>query len=114
MIICSQTFFDRSKYHIHHCQRQQHHIRATLSDYGGTLIWIKIIACELGNFHSHGEQKRFMGEEFTVMLLCFLKELSANDGITWTNIEYAEDSHSIHVDFTNYLEILQPDDMGVR
>ena len=39
-----------------------------------------------------------MGEEFTVMLLCFLKELSANDGITWTNIEYAEGLHSIHVD----------------
>ena len=53
-----------------------------------------------------------MGEEFTVMLLCFLKELSAKDGITWTNIEYAEDSHSIHVDFTNYLQIVQPDDMG--
>ena len=55
-----------------------------------------------------------MGEESTVMLLCFLKELSANDGITWTNIEYTEDLHSIHVDFTNYLEILQPDNMGFR
>ena len=53
-----------------------------------------------------------MGEEFAVMLLCFFKELSANDGITWTNIEYAGDSHSIHVDFKNYLPILQPDDMG--
>ena len=73
-------------------------LRATLSDYGNDLIWIKTISCELRNFNSYGEQNRFMGEEFTVMLLCFLKELSANDGITWTNIECAEGWHSIHVD----------------
>ena len=55
-----------------------------------------------------------MGEEFTVMLLCFLKESSANDGITWTNIEYAEDLHSIHVDFTFSLQMPRPDNMGFR
>ena len=55
-----------------------------------------------------------MGEEFTVMLLCFLKESSANDGITWTNIEYAEDLHSIHVDLRYYLQMPQPDNMGFR
>ena len=73
-----------------------------------------VIAYELRNFYSHGEQKRFMGEEFTVMLLCFLKESSANDGITLTNIEYAEDLHSIHVDLRYYLQMPQPDDMGFR
>ena len=55
-----------------------------------------------------------MGEEFTVMLLCFLKESSANDGITWTNIEYAEDLHLINVDLRYYLQTPQPDDMGFR
>ena len=55
-----------------------------------------------------------MGEEFTVMLLCFLKESSANDGITWTNIEYAEDLRSIHVDLRYYLQMPQPDNMGFR
>ena len=55
-----------------------------------------------------------MGEEFTVMLICLLKELSANDGITWTNIEYAEDLHSIHVDLRYYLQMHQPDSMGFR
>ena len=78
------------------------------------IIWIKIIAYELRNFYSHGKQKRFLREEFTVMLLCFLKELSAYDGITWTNIEYAEDLHSIHVDLRYYLQMPQPDNMGFR
>ena len=54
-----------------------------------------------------------MGEEFTVMLLCFLKESSANDGITWTNIEYAEDLHSINVDLRYYLQTPQPDNMEI-
>ena len=55
-------FFDRSEHHIHHSGRQQLPNRATLSDFGGALIWIKIIACELRNL----ERSHCMGEEFTV------------------------------------------------
>ena len=55
-----------------------------------------------------------MRDEFTILLLCFLKELSASDGITWTNIEYAEDLHSIHVDLRYYLQMPQHDNMRFR
>ena len=102
-------FFDRSKHHIHHSGRQQLPIRATLSDFGGALIWIKIIACELRNL----ERSHCIGRRIYSLCLCCLS-LEPKKEVLVHQPTMGSLGHSIHVDLTYYLQIVHPDDMGFR
>ena len=89
-------FFDRSKHHIHHSGRQQLPIRATLSDFGGALIWTKNFRSRTSKFRT----KSLYGRRIYSLLILGTKKgsisTSANDGITWAfNTRWFDMSSSI-------------------